>query len=470
MPDPLTISIDALPLAERPQVESPALVIAWCESEPERVGEVAMFTERGAAQTLGRGDGEGEARVRFHRQRPNRLSPTEPLLGLPLSRKQLTVKANGDKLAIERVGRCALVVNGRETEKALVSPGDTVLLRGQLLLYCVRRISSIPKNVYFTDIQIRNFGEPDAVGILGESPVVWELRERIAFAANAGKHVLLYGESGTGKELAARALHALSSRASRPFVSRNAATLPSGLIDAELFGNAKNYPNPGMAERAGLIGQANGGTLFLDEIAEVAIEQQAHLLRVLDDGGEYQRLGEAVTRRSDLVFVGATNRELGALKHDVAARLPLRLELPPLEERREDIPVLVRHLLLLAAKQSPTIGERFVRESAKGRLEARVDPALVEELVVRSYSGHIRELDALLWRAMSGSPGDTVLFTSDLRKESRGRDCEPSAEQIRQAMKSGGSVQNAAKALGMKSRYALYRLMKKHGIASGDEE
>src|SRR4051812_43362710 len=105
-----------------------------------------MLTERGAAQMLGRGEGEGEARVRFHRQRPSRLVPTEPLLGLPLSRQQLSVKASGGKLAIERVGRCALVVNGVETEKALIAPGDTVLLRGQLLLLCVQRASSIPKN------------------------------------------------------------------------------------------------------------------------------------------------------------------------------------------------------------------------------------------------------------------------------------------------------------------------------------
>ncbi len=139
---------------------------------------------------------------------------------------------------------------------------------------------------------------------------MWQMRERIAFAANAGKHVLLHGESGTGKELAARALHALSSRAGKPFVSRNAATLPSGLIDAELFGSARNYPNAGMPERAGLVGQADGGTLFLDEIAEIPAEQQAHLLRVLDADGEYQRLGEATTRRSDLVLVGATNRDV----------------------------------------------------------------------------------------------------------------------------------------------------------------
>ena len=469
--DPTTISIAGAALGrdDAPPTESLALVIAWCADDPQRVGEVALFSDRGAPQTLGRGKGDGEPRVRFFRQRPNRLLPTEPLVGLPLSRRQLTVTPKSGTLLVEREGRCELVVNGVPTEKAVVGPNDTVLLRGQLLLLCTRRVASIPKNTYFAENSFGAFGDPDAVGILGEAPAIWQLREQLAFAANAGKHVLLHGESGTGKELAARAVHALSSRSREPFIARNAATLPSGLIDAELFGNAKNYPNPGMSERGGLVGQADGGTLFLDEIAEIPVEQQAHLLRVLDADGEYQRFGEAQSRRSDFILVGATNRAVSSLKHDLAARLTLRLELPVLDARREDIPLFVRHLLLLAAKKSPQIAGRFLEESPGGRLEPRVDPALVEELLVRGYETHIRELDALLWRAMAGSPGDTVLLTHELRKESRGRETEPSAEQIRAAIKGGGSVQSAARALGLKSRYALYRLMKKHGIASDEE-
>ncbi len=471
MTEPKTISIagGSLAIDDRLPTESLALVIAWCADEPQRVGEVALFSDRGAPQTLGRGKGDGEPRVRFFRQRPGRLLPTDPLVGLPLSRRQLAVTSKGGTLHVKREGRCELLVNGVPTEEAVVGPNDTVSLRGQLLLLCTRRVTSIPKNLYFLDRSFGAFGDPDAVGMLGEAPAIWNMREQIAFAANAGKHVLLHGESGTGKELAARAVHALSARARAPFIARNAATLPPSLIDAELFGNARNYPNPGMNERGGLIGQADGGTLFLDEIAEIPAEQQAHLLRVLDGDGEYQRLGEAHSRRSDFIFVGATNRDVGALKHDLAARLTLRLELPALDARREDIPLLVRHLLLLAAKKSPAIGERFIQEVEGGRLEPRVDPALVEELLVRSYDTHLRELDGILWRAMAGSPGDTVLLTSELRKESRGRETEPCAEQIRAAVKGAGSVQNAARALGLKSRYALYRLMKKHGIASDEE-
>src|SRR5262249_39430583 len=142
------------------------------------------------------------------------------------------------------------------------------------------------------------FGEPDADGLVGESPAMWALRGAIAAAARRDLHALVLGPSGTGKELVARAIHARSARSGRPLVARNAATIPESLMDAELFGNVRSYPNPGTPERAGLIGQAHRSTLFLDEIAELPVSLQAHLLRVLDEG-DYQRLGEATARKSD---------------------------------------------------------------------------------------------------------------------------------------------------------------------------
>ncbi|HTE45552.1 MAG TPA: sigma 54-interacting transcriptional regulator [Gemmatimonadaceae bacterium] len=206
MSDEKTIStVGAIPPDdERDAPDSPALVIAWCADEPLRVGEIALFRARGPVHTLGRGEGDGEARVRFFRQRPKRLEPTAPLAGLALSRRQLDVVATNRGLQITRVGRCPLTVNGVATDETTVVPGDTLHLRGQLLLYCIRRIASIPKTSYFEPSRFGAFGEPDAAGILGEAPATWELRERIAFAAQSGKHVLLHGESGTGKELAAR--------------------------------------------------------------------------------------------------------------------------------------------------------------------------------------------------------------------------------------------------------------------------
>jgi len=311
------------------------------------------------------------------------------------------------------------------------------------------------------------FGEPDALGILGESPLTWRLRESIAFAAKADTHVLVLGESGTGKELAAKAIHSLSSRSERPFVARNAATLPAGLVDAELFGNAKNYPNPGMPERAGLVGEADGGTLFLDEIGELPSELQAHLLRVLDSDGEYQRLGEARTRRSTFRLVAATNRDPTALKHDFLARFTAHVELPSLDARRDDLSLLLRHLLSRASRRSPEIAGRF----------ARIDPALVVHVLRRRFPANVRDLDALLWRSLAESCGDTLELPASLRAPTAPalapapaprEQPDPNEEQIRAALaSSGNSVPKAATALGLSSRYALYRLMKKHGIGDG---
>ncbi len=470
-----TVSVASDPLVpeEDEPREIPALVIAWSAEEPRRVGEVVFTNRLSATVVLGRGDDGAPDRARFFRQRPQKLEPTAPIEGTAISRRQLALRAFAAGVEVERVGRCPLLVNGVASESALLTPGDTALLKGQMLLYCTARKRRLAGLQYFPEDAWAPFGETDALGLLGESPAVWKLRDQIAFAAKSASHVLICGESGTGKELAARAIHALSARAAKPVVSRNAATFPAGLIDAELFGNAKNYPNPGMAERPGLIGQASGGTLFLDEIGELPRDMQAHLLRVLDDGGEYQRLGEATTRRSDLRLIGATNRAPSSLKHDLLARLAVRVEMPPLEARREDIPLFVRHLLLQTAKRSPEIGARFVARVA-GRPEPRVDPALIDALLRRRYATNVRELESLLLGAMAASPSDVVVWTAGASGASQEEpspheaSLAPTADAIRECIhREDGNVRRAARALGLPSRYALYRLMRKHGIESG---
>jgi DNA-binding NtrC family response regulator len=481
-----TVSLASDPLApeENDSKEAPVLVLAWSLEEPARVGEVAHAGALGQPFVLGRGDDGGADRIRFFRQRPQEKIEAPPLEGKALSRRQLILKRFAGGLEVENIGRCSLLVNGVPTEKAAVTPGDVLWLRGQLVLFCAARQGTLPAARYFPQSAWGPFGEPDATGILGESPATWRLRDQLAFAAKSGTHVLLRGDSGTGKELAARAIHRLSERSSKPLVCRNAATFPPGLIDAELFGNARNYPNPGTPERAGLIGQAHGGTLFLDEIGELPEDMQAHLLRVLDEGGEYQRLGEATPRRSDLRLVGATNRAPSSLKHDLLARLAGRIELAPIDRRREDIPLLVRHLVLRAAEKSPEIAGRFVVATQAGRTAVRVDGALVDGLLRKRFETNVRELDAVLWQAMAESPGDVVVRPATLddspsehsaaakvtaRADSapapRPPGREPSGEQIRaMIVRERGNVRKAAAALGLPSRYALYRLMRKHGI------
>jgi transcriptional regulator of acetoin/glycerol metabolism len=439
-----------------------ALMIAWSPVEPQRIGEIALFEPDSGARVLGRGEGDGSERVVFQRQRPGVSATTPPLASPGISREQLRVHVDRDKLHVRRIGRCPMERNGEVVDACTIQPGDTLHLRGQLLLHCTKRPFRMDPLKSASLENAPAFGEADRFGIVGESPAAWRLRDRIAWIAAADEHLLLLGASGSGKELCARAVHALSARAKEPFVARNAATIPDGIADAELFGNMKGYPNPGMPERPGLIGAAHRGTLFLDEIGELPMALQASLLRVIDEGGEYHVLGSSVARRSDLRLIGATNREAEALKHDLAARLVLRLDVPGLDDRRDDVPLLVRHLLWRAAEKSPQAVERFL--SPRG---PRLSAGLVAHLLGHGYATNVRELHALLWQAMGQSEGDTIAWQQPSPAAPSAP--EPTEEQVRASLSANaGNVAKAARTLGLSSRYVLYRLMKRYGIA-GDE-
>ncbi|HEX6277173.1 MAG TPA: sigma 54-interacting transcriptional regulator [Polyangiaceae bacterium] len=452
------------------------LVVAWYREDTSRIGELAIVPDDGSMVILGRGALDTEPRMRFFRPRPGRLEPTEPLASRGLSRRQLELVSDGDGLRVRRVGRCPMRINGVECDEGVLSPGDTLAFRQELVMLFVRRPACPPALTHHRPASSEPFGGADSLGILGESPAAWRLRDELAFAALSGRHVLLVGDSGTGKELAAHAIQRLSSRADRPFVARNAATLPPSLIDAEMFGNLKNYPNPGTPERSGLVGQANGGFLFLDEIGELPLELQSHLLRVLDSGGEYQRLGESASRRSDFRLLAATNRDPAELRHDLLARLTVKVELPPLSERREDIPLLVRHLVTKAAEGDSEFVRRFTERVPGGLTSAKVDAKLIDALLRWDYIGNVRELEALLWKAIGASTGEFIALPDGLTNKpvvrnatvaageslQRTRNREPGEEEIREALRlTGGSVAKAATLLGLSSRYALYRMLVK---------
>ncbi|MBL8608909.1 MAG: sigma-54-dependent Fis family transcriptional regulator [Myxococcales bacterium] len=452
--------------AEAPEA-SPALVVAWSAEEPQRIGEAALPT---AARTvLGRGDASSGEHLLFGPLRPGPPLPASPLQSPAISRRQLVVTARGDHLAIERVGKLELSVNGRRVDAATVRVGDVVALEDEIVLLCAARSPAALRGGQRPPF---GFGEPDPLGIVGESPVAWRTRDAIAFAARRRGHVLVVGPSGAGKELAARGIHALSRRAG-PFVARNAATVPAGLVDAELFGNAKNFPNPGMRERAGLFGEADGGTLFLDEIGELPEGLQAHLLRVLDDG-EYHRLGEDRARRTDVRVVAATNRPPSALKHDLLARFANTLEMPGFEDRVDDIPVIARAKLRALADGDAELRSRFFEDG-----EARIASDLVCALLSHRYSANARELENLLLLAMSTSPGAVIARTPavEARLRPAARSAELTREMIEDALaRASGNASRAWQLLGLSSRDALKRAMKKHGIrargrdgAAGDD-
>lgn len=456
-----------------------ALTIVWSLAEPGRVGETALLPRDGVIQILGRGEGRGgevDERVAFFRQRPGRIEPRPPLQGKGISRRQLRLRTRGDEVVFERLGRCPLLYNGVAADSGVLRAGDTLTLRNQLVLLCGKRPLMMPAHDAGADaaevgLAVVPFGEPDADGLVGESPVVWELRAQLPFVALRAGHVLVRGPSGSGKELVSRAIHRNSSRGARPIVARNAATFPSGLIDAELFGNIRDYPNAGMRERRGLIGEADGSTLFLDEIGELSGEMQAHLLRVLDSDGSYQRLGEDRPRQVDMRLVAATNRDLEQLRPEFLARLTLRVNIPGLNERREDVPLLCRFLLRRAAAQDPDLGRRLFKEGDIEGGEPRIDPMLMERLVRHDYEQHVRELEGFLWGAMTRSRGKHLALTAELEDElsfpSRVTQ-EPVAltpEVIQEALdRHRGQQARVCKELGLRNRHVLYRLIKKHGL------
>jgi two-component system nitrogen regulation response regulator GlnG/two-component system response regulator HydG len=263
---------------------------------------------------------------------------------------------------------------------------------------------------------------------------------------------MIFGPSGSGKELCAQALHRASPQRAGKWLARNAATIPAGLVEAELFGNAANYPHSGMPARSGLVGAADGGTLFLDEIGELGEAQQANLLRFLDSG-EYQRLGEDRPRHADVRVIGATNRPAESLKADVLARFTEQVQVPGLNERSADIPLLARNIL-----------RRLTREEQCEELAMSLE--LSEALVRHQYTLHHRELERLLRLARRGSASSELGLVPAVESELEipVSAAGPSADSIRQALVVCKSSSEAAKRLGLPSRFALYRLMKKFGI------
>jgi two-component system nitrogen regulation response regulator GlnG/two-component system response regulator HydG len=447
------------------------LVLAWSLHEPERLGEnVAVH----APMILGRGAPLAEdpmPRAVFERMRPGATETTPPIANARIPRLQLLLEPLGeDALRVSSIGRAAMRVNGSVTTDDLVHAGDVIEIHNAAAFLVTSRVRHMSE-LRAGEAWAFPFGQSDAFGMVGESEPIWALRDALTFAAATDRHVLLLGESGAGKELAARALHRLSSPKAREFVARNATTMPDTLLDAELFGNARGYPNPGMAERPGLIGQAHGGTLFLDEIGDLPERSQAHLLRVLDKGGEYQRLGDAATRRAEFRLVAATNRPLDTLKHDFLARFTHRIVVPGLSERRDDLPLVLAELLQRIARQHPQLAQRFFERRNNLLAEPRLEPAFVVRLLRHQFTQHVRELERLVWLALGSADADYIGVTEAVAAELKEIPPAPAdaAEIDRDALVAaiaeyGRSPTRLAKQLGLKNRYVLIRLLKKHGL------
>jgi len=262
--------------------------------------------------------------------------------------------------------------------------------------------------------------------IVGKSASLRKVLDYVAIVAPTGATVLLHGETGTGKELVARAIHNLSPRRDRSFVRLNCAAIPSGLVESELFGHERGAFTGALMQKTGRFELADRGTLFLDEIGDISLDLQPKLLRALQER-EFERLGSARTIHVDVRLIAATHRDLQSMirnnqfREDLFYRLNVfPVEIPPLRERREDIPLLVYYFVLRASRKM----QKRVRSVPKQAMEA---------LLNADWPGNIRELENFIERCVILTQGDELNVRCEDLKRGLSRLVAPVASSFEQA-------------------------------------
>jgi DNA-binding NtrC family response regulator len=301
--------------------------------------------------------------------------------------------------------------------------------------------------------------------MLAESRAMHSVLQIIARVSGSDANVLITGENGTGKGLLARVLHANSTRAAKPLVTVDAASLSETVFESELFGHVRGAYTDARSDRVGRVELADGGTIFFDEIGNVPLKLQGKLLRVVETG-EFEQVGSSKTLRADVRFLAATNSDLGAavaaasFRQDLLFRLnTVEIRIPALRERVEDIPLLATHFL--------------VRHARRYRKEVRgFDAAALRALAEHPWPGNVRELDHAVERAVLMTQAEQI-GAGDLllqrRPPDRQRLEDLPLEEVERVLvqkaldRHGGNVSHAAAALGL-SRTALYRRLEKYGL------
>jgi DNA-binding NtrC family response regulator len=308
---------------------------------------------------------------------------------------------------------------------------------------------------------------PDASIVVGRSPVMVEVYKTVARVAASRSTVLVEGESGTGKELIAAALHRHSGRPAKRFVAVDCGALTDTLLESELFGYVRGAFTGAVGEKKGLFEEANGGTIFLDEIGDIGAPMQAKLLRVLQEY-EIRRVGAQEWSKVDVRIVAATNRNLeqlvqeGQFREDLFYRLKVvTITLPPLRDRREDIPLLAEHFLRRHAERN-------------GKPTPQISDASMALLVDYPWPGNIRELEHTIERAVALA-STQILTPDDLAPELRSsievdlHRGSPTLEEVKRRYvvhvinESGGNISRAATVLGV-DRRSLYRMLSRYGL------
>jgi formate hydrogenlyase transcriptional activator len=330
-----------------------------------------------------------------------------------------------------------------------------------------RGVNDAPSGPWTANLDLPS-GNDFGVEIIGESLSLKKVLKQVETVAPTGSTVIIQGETGTGKELIARAIHNLSSRRDRAFVSTNCASIPAGLLESELFGHERGAYTGAVARGIGRFELANGGTVFLDEVGDIPLELQVKLLRILQEQ-EFERLGSTKTIRVNFRLVAATNRDLagmvaeGEFRSDLFYRLSVfPIEVPPLRQRAEDIPHLVRHF---TKKFSQRMNKRI-------EIIRRED---METLTRYQWPGNIRELQNTIERCVILS-SDEILCLPELPDPSRPQTgAAPGVRTLAEAERAHilrtlretdwviGGADGAAARLGVKRTTLLYK-MRRLGI------
>lgn len=299
------------------------------------------------------------------------------------------------------------------------------------------------------------FGE---IKIIGKSLAIKRKMEFIYKLARSDKNVLIWGETGTGKDLAAKKLHELSDRRNKPFVAINCINIPEGLFEAELFGYVRGAFTGAIKEKVGLLEIAKDGIIFLDEVGDLSMHLQAKILRIIEEK-ELRRIGDTTLRRIYARFIFATNKNLfeeveyGRFRKDLYYRINVvRLYIPPLKERKEDIPLLVEYILK--------------RENNGRKLKKEISKRALEKLITHDFPGNIRELENIIERACVLSDNNIlgekdITFDYDFESSSY-KNLRITPIQLRKTLeKCRWNKTRAATEIG-KSRRQFYRLLEKY--------
>jgi DNA-binding NtrC family response regulator len=475
------------------------LVVVWSAEGAARAGELLTLPSesRGLWSLVGRGEGgpdDPHPRLLPTRHRPGRIDPGAPLGDPHLSRVQLRVRAgdragDGEGLEVERLGRGPLLHDGREVQRAVAAPGETLQIGQRLLLLVARRSAWIPAAL---ELETEGappfpFGAADAHGLVGESPALWRTRAQVRWMGPRPEHVLVSGPAGAGKQLVARAIHALSPGAAQPPMTRSAASLAERWLDD---------------------GAVTGGaTLLLDELGDLPPALQARLARWLDEkeqAGARAPSGAGGSARAPAFrLIATTGLAPERLRPELLAWLPLRTSVDGLNTRREDIPLLAAHLLsvLVGRAADPDAAARAQAADGRGGGQTRMSLSFMDALVRHRYATNARELQVMLLAALGRAPAGVLTPADGGRAQGTARETARHTAQATATISAGGdgggqagatqrpgpvaaptpepavvqdcldrhrgNIELAWRELGLSSRHALARLVSKHALRAG---